>query len=99
MRRERWTLPQGARPRTLINLITNTLNERIENSPVEDFDWDAYENGESNIGRSRDELTHAYEESLNSIKDKEVIEGTIIALNKREAVVNIDLQTPTVSSP
>ncbi len=61
----------------------------LKNSPVEDFDWDAYENGESNIGRSRDELTHAYEESLNSIKDKEVIEGTIIALNKREAVVNI----------
>lgn len=40
----------------------------LKNSPVEDFDWDAYENGESNIGRSRDELTHAYEESLNSIK-------------------------------
>ena len=65
----------------------------LKNSPVEDFDWDAYENGESNIGRSRDELTHAYEESLNSIKDKEVIEGTIIALNKREAVVNIDYKS------
>ncbi len=65
----------------------------LKNSPVEDFDWDAYENGESVAGKSRDELTHAYEESLNSIKDKEVIEGTIIALNKREAVVNIDYKS------
>ncbi len=65
----------------------------LKNSPVEDFDWDAYENGESTGAKSREELTHAYEESLNSVKDKEVIEGTIIALNKREAVVNIDYKS------
>ncbi|MBO5456539.1 MAG: 30S ribosomal protein S1, partial [Muribaculaceae bacterium] len=29
------------------------------------------------------------DESLNTVRDKDVIEGTIIALNKREAVVNI----------
>ncbi len=63
------------------------------NSPVADFDWDAYENGKATGARSREELTHAYEESLNSVKDKEVIEGTIIALNKREAVVNIDYKS------
>ncbi len=61
----------------------------LKNSPIEDFDWAAYENGESAGEKSREELTTAYEESLNSVKDKEVIEGTIIALNKREAVVNI----------
>lgn len=61
----------------------------LKNSPIEDFDWDAYENGDTTTERSREELTHAYEESLNSVKDKEVIEGTIISLNKREAVVNI----------
>ncbi len=65
----------------------------LKNSPVEDFDWEAYENGETATGRSHEELAHAYEESLNSIKDKEVIEGTIIALNKREAVVNIDYKS------
>ena len=63
------------------------------NSPVADFDWDAYENGKATGARSREELTHAYEESLNSVKDKEVIEGTIIAINKREAVVNIDYKS------
>ncbi|MDE6207988.1 MAG: 30S ribosomal protein S1 [Muribaculaceae bacterium] len=65
----------------------------LNNTPIEDFDWEGYENGETTGERSREELTHAYEESLNSVKDKEVIEGTIIALNKREAVVNIDYKS------
>ncbi len=63
------------------------------NSPIADFDWAAYEHGETAGEKSREELTSAYEESLNSVKDKEVIEGTIIALNKREAVVNIDYKS------
>ena len=65
----------------------------LTNSPIEDFDWEAYEHGDAAGERSRAELTTAYEESLNSVKDKEVIEGTIIALNKREAVVNIDYKS------
>ena len=58
-------------------------------SPIEDFDWEAFEKGEAAGGPSREELTRTYDESLNTVKDKDVIEGTIIALNKREAVVNI----------
>ena len=65
------------------------MNEELKNSPVEGFDWDAYEKGEVLGGKSREELVKTYDESLNTVKDKEVIEGTIIALNKREAVVNI----------
>ena len=61
----------------------------LKNSPIEDFDWEAYERGETVGEKSREELTKTYEESLNTVKDKDVIEGTIIALNKREAVVNI----------
>ncbi len=65
------------------------MNEELKNSPIADFDWDAYEKGETAGDKSREELTKTYDESLNTVKDKEVIEGTIIALNKREAVVNI----------
>ena len=61
----------------------------ITNTPIEDFDWDAYEKGDQVGEKSREELTRTYDESLGTVKDKEVIEGTIIALNKREAVVNI----------
>ena len=65
------------------------MTEEVKNTPIEDFDWDAFENGDANTGRSREELTKSYDESLNTVKDKDVIEGTIIAMNKREAVVNI----------
>ena len=64
------------------------MNE-LKNSPIEDFDWDAFEKGETQGEKTREELTKTYDESLNTVKDKEVIEGTIISLNKREAVVNI----------
>lgn len=59
------------------------------NSPIEEFDWEAFEKGETAGEKTREELTRTYDESLNTVKDNEVIEGTIIALNKREAVVNI----------
>ena len=58
-------------------------------SPIADFDWDAFENGISAGDKSREELTKTYDESLGQVKDQQVIEGTIIAMNKREAVVNI----------
>ncbi|MBD5345591.1 MAG: 30S ribosomal protein S1 [Bacteroides sp.] len=65
------------------------MTEELKNSPIADFDWDAYEKGESHGDKSREELTKTYDESLNTVKDREVTEGTVIALNKREAVVNI----------
>ncbi len=65
------------------------MTEEVKNSPIADFDWEAYEKGETIGAKSREDLTKTYDESLNTVKDKEVIEGTIIALNKREAVVNI----------
>ncbi len=65
------------------------MTEEVKNSPIEDFDWEAYANGETKGEKTREELTKTYDESLNTVRDKDVIEGTIIALNKREAVVNI----------
>ncbi|WP_300898680.1 30S ribosomal protein S1 [uncultured Duncaniella sp.] len=65
------------------------MTEEVKNSPIEDFDWEAYANGETKGEKSREELTKTYDESLNTVRDKDVIEGTIISLNKREAVVNI----------
>ena len=61
----------------------------LENSPLADFDWESYEKGQEVSAKTREELEKTYDESLNTVKDKEVIEGTVIALNKREAVVNI----------
>ena len=64
--------------------------ENLKNvAPIEDFNWDAYENGESFAGASHEELEKAYDGTLNKVNDREVVDGTVIALNKREVVVNI----------
>ncbi|WP_407403762.1 30S ribosomal protein S1 [Sodaliphilus sp.] len=65
------------------------MSEELKNSPIVDFDWDAYEKGETQRGQSYEELEKTYDESLGSFKDKEVTEGTVISINKREVVVNI----------
>ena len=64
--------------------------ENLKNvAPIEDFNWDAYENGESVASASHDELEKAYDNTLNKVNDREVVDGTVIAMNKREVVVNI----------
>ncbi len=51
--------------------------------------WDAYQNGESVASPDHEELEKAYDNTLNKVNDREVVDGTVIAMNKREVVVNI----------
>ena len=65
----------------------------------DNFDWDAYENdGVSNNGVKKEDLEKAYENTLNTVKEHEVVEGTVIAINKREVVVNIGFKSDGVIS-
>ena len=61
-------------------------------APLADFDWDAYESGDA-ANVSREEQQKAYEGSLNKVNDHEVVDGTVIAMNKREVVVNIGFKS------
>ena len=61
--------------------------------PLEEFDWDAFENGQQETSESHDAQEKAYEGSLNKVNDHEVVEGTVIAMNKREVVVNIGFKS------
>mgnify|MGYP000053876525 FL=1 len=64
--------------------------ENLKNvAPIEDFNWDAYENGEAVTSMSHEDLEKAYDGTLNKVNDREVVDGTVIAMNKREVVVNI----------
>ena len=59
--------------------------ENLKNvAPIEDFNWDASENGETVTNVSHDELEKAYDGTLNKVNDREVVDGTVIAMNKRE---------------
>ena len=58
-----------------------------ENLSLQNFDWDAYE---AQMQGTKNEVeTSKYNETLNAIKDNEVVEGTVITINKREVVVNV----------
>jgi ribosomal protein S1 len=56
--------------------------------PLADFDWEEFENG-SQANVSKQDLEKAYDETLNKIQEHQVVEGTVIALDKKEVVVNI----------
>lgn len=56
--------------------------------PLDDFNWDEFESG-SKAGNGEGELTKAYDETLNKIQEHQVVEGTVISIDKKEVVVNI----------
>jgi small subunit ribosomal protein S1 len=60
-----------------------------------DFDWDALAlDGYSKIQRS--ELSDKYEQTLTSINEKEVIEGTVVLVTKKEVIINIGYKSEGV---
>ena len=79
---------------------TNFMEENQLNvaPSVDNFDWDAFEKGEVFGGRSHEDLVNTYDQTLNTVKDKEVIEGTVISMNKREVVVNIGFKSDGIIS-
>jgi small subunit ribosomal protein S1 len=56
--------------------------------PLDDFNWDEFESG-SKAGNGEGELTKAYDETLNKIQEHQLVEGTVISIDKKEVVVNI----------
>ena len=63
--------------------------ENLKNiAPLEDFDWNAFENG--TVGeQDKSALEKVYDETLGRVNENEVVDGTVISINKREVVVNI----------
>ncbi|MCT4613495.1 MAG: 30S ribosomal protein S1 [Marinifilaceae bacterium] len=73
--------------------------KKVDNSaPEENFDWDALTNGANIIKGDRAELEAIYDKTLSTVSEKEVIDGTVISLNKREAVINIGYKSDGIIS-
>ena len=66
--------------------------------PLDDFDWESYEGGSINAGQTKEEQEKAYGDTLNQITEHEVVEGTVIAINKREVLVDIGYKSDGVIS-
>ena len=66
----------------------SNLNDVKNVKPLDDFDWDEFENGSTSTA-SKEEQEKAYDNTLSKIQDHEVVEGTVISIDKKEVVVNI----------
>lgn len=83
-------------------LQAEAQNAKVQAKAVEtaddNFDWDSFEADEVVVdGKKKQDLEKMYDETLSTISEKEVIDGTVIAMNKREVVINIGFSL-TVSS-
>ncbi len=56
--------------------------------PLDEFNWDEFENGTS-ANVSKEDLEKAYDETLNKVTEHQVVEGTVISVDKKEVIVNI----------
>ena len=67
-------------------------------APLQDFDWDAFAQGETYNKEEKLQLTETYDQTLSKITDKEVVMGTVSGINKREVLVNIGFKSEGVIS-
>jgi small subunit ribosomal protein S1 len=65
----------------------------------EDFDWDAFEGTKSvNSTATKKEMTDLYDNTLSILQEKEVVDGRVISMNKREVVVDIGYKSDGIVS-
>ena len=81
-------------------------SEKAEETPAEEkaaendeFDWASLEVGlDAYSEKERTNLENLYNGTLNTVSEKEVLEGTVISLNKREVVVDIGYKSDGIVS-
>ena len=64
--------------------------------PLADFDWTAIDKKEEVNSEKVKQMTEQYEQTFKSFTEQEVIEGTIVSISDREAVVNIGFKSDGV---
>ena len=65
--------------------------------PLDDFNWEEFENGVS-AGVSKEDLQKSYDETLNKVSEHQVVEGTVISVDKKEVIVNIGYKSDGIIS-
>jgi len=72
-------------------------NRKPTKEDLKDFDWDSIgKKHEIYSSDERKKLEDVYDQTLCAIQDHEVIEGTVVAMNNREAVINIGFKSDGV---
>lgn len=68
-------------------------------TPDDDFDWDKIDEDVDSYDKSeRKEFEKMYDQTLSTITENEVIDGTVVSMTKREVVINIGYKSEGVVS-
>ncbi|MEZ5105699.1 MAG: 30S ribosomal protein S1 [Draconibacterium sp.] len=79
--------------------VVATETEEATKAESEEFDWASLEIGQDAYSeKERTKLANLYNDTLNTVSEKEVLEGTVISLNKREVVVDIGYKSDGIVS-
>jgi len=82
------------------NSITDAIKKQKKSNasiPVDQFDWDAYEK-DAPYDADKEAIESQYNNTLSKVLENEVVEGVVVALNKREVLVNIGYKSEGVIS-
>lgn len=79
--------------------VTTAPKNKMSNAsvPVDSFNWDVFEK-ETVYDTDRSVIEEQYLQTLNKVIENEIVEGTVVALNKREVIVNIGFKSEGVIS-
>jgi len=71
-----------------------------ETQQQEEFDWENFSEQEEDEydPKEREQYESLYDQTLSTIKEKEVVEGTVVAVSKKEVVINIGYKSEGVVS-
>ena len=63
--------------------------------PVDQFDWDSFEK-DAIYDLDKSQIEESYNQTLSKVVENEVVEGVVMAVNKREVLVNIGYKSEGV---
>lgn len=76
--------------------IFSTADDKMFLTETGEFNWDAYEAAGGYDNDERKKLDKMYEDTLSVIREREVVDGTVVTINKKEVVVNIGYKSEGV---
>ena len=79
--------------------VGENIKKRKSNASVsvDKFDWDAFEK-ENVYDTEKSVIEEQYNQTLSKVIENEVVEGTVVSLNKREVIVNIGYKSEGIIS-
>ncbi len=76
--------------------LYSTADDQLYMTSTGEFNWEAYEAAGGYTNDERKRYDDVYEKTLSTIKEKEVVPGTIVSIGKKEVVVNIGYKSEGV---